>query len=504
MKAMTILQPAAAQAPAGLVRGWRVFAACAPLALAACGTPRPAPPATVQAPAPLLWQAPLPHNGELTDLTQWWQQQGDPLLAQLIEAAQAASPNVSSAVSRIAQARAARTVASAALGPVVDGTVAASRGITQPGIPLATSVQAGVQASWEIDIFGANRATRDAAQARLDGAQAQWHEARVSVAAETANQYTAFRTCERQLAVARADASSRGETSRLTELAARAGFQPPASASLARASAAEGKARATQQQAQCDLDVKVLVALTALPEPELRSKLAEAPAGIGLRAPITIASLPATVLSQRPDLYQAEREVAAASAEVGSAEAQRFPRLGLTGQITAARFRAMGVTDDLTLWSIGPLSLSVPLFDGGRRAANVDAVQARYEEAAANYRARARQAVREVEEALVQLESTALRNEDARVASEGYRAFFNATQSRYQNGMASLVELEDARRTALAAEMALLTLQRERVAAWIALYRAAGGGWQRPAGPAAAPAPSPQSAAPDRTAPRTS
>ena len=487
-------------------RAHRLAAACLPFALAACGTPPQAPPAEVPLAPPLQWQAPLPHNGTLTDLTQWWQQQGDPLLVQLIDAAQVASPTVSSATSRIAQARASRAAAAAALGPSVDGTLAASRGITQPGIPLATSVQAGVQASWEIDIFGANRATRDAAQARLEGAQAQWHEARVSVAAEVANQYAAFRTCERQLAVAKADAGSRGETSRLTELAARAGFQPPAFAALARASAAEGKARVTQQQAQCDLDVKALVALTALAEGDLRQKLAEAPAGIGLRAPITIANMPASVLAQRPDLYQAEREVAAASAEVGSAEAQRFPRLGLNGSITAARFRANGVTDDLTLWSIGPLSLSVPLFDGGRRAANVDAAKARYEEAAANYRARARQAVREVEEALVQLESTALRNEDARVASEGYRASFTATEARYQNGLASLVELEDARRTALAAEMALLTLQRERVAAWIALYRAAGGGWQRAGTPAspASPAGTPTGHAPDRTAPRTS
>ena len=192
---------------------------------------------------------------------------------------------------------------------------------------------------------------------------------------------------------------------------------------------------------------------------------------------MSVASVPAVALAQRPDVFSAEREVAAASAEVGSAQAQRYPRLSLSGSIGSARFRAGGLTTTLDTWSIGPLALSLPLFDGGRRAADVDAAQARYEEAAALYRARVRQAVREVEEALVNLESTAARGEDARVAAEGYIASFAGTDARYRSGLASLVELEDARRTQLAAETALLSLRRERATAWVALYRAMGGGW---------------------------
>jgi outer membrane protein TolC len=195
----------------------------------------------------------------------------------------------------------------------------------------------------------------------------------------------------------------------------------------------------------------------------------------------TVASVPAQALMQRPDLYQAGREVAAASAEVGNTRAQRLPRLTLSGSVAAGNVRSGGVSSDAQTWSIGPLALTLPLFDGGRRAANVDAAQARYTEAVALYQARARQAVREVEEALVYLDSSASRSEDARVAAEGYRASFAGTEARYKGGLASLVELEDARRTALAAETALVGLQRERIAAWIALYRAAGGGWTPPA-----------------------
>lgn len=107
----------------------------------------------------------------------------------------------------------------------------------------------------------------------------------------------------------------------------------------------------------------------------------------------------------------------------------------------------------------------------------VDAARARYDEAVQLYRAQVRQAVSEVEQALARLDSTAQRSADARRAADGYRRSFEATQARWSAGMASLVELEDARRTQLASETALVALEQERMAAWIALYRAAGGGW---------------------------
>jgi NodT family efflux transporter outer membrane factor (OMF) lipoprotein len=390
------------------------------------------------------------------------------------------SPTVASARSRIEQARASRTAARAALLPTLDAQASASRGNAQPPAPLATSLQAGVQAGWEIDLFGGNRAALEAAQSRLEGAQAGWHDARVAVAAETAAGYVNLRTCERQLAVASGDAQSRAETARLAQLTARAGFTAPADAALARASAAEASARLTQQRAQCDIEVKALVALSGLPEPQLRLQLATPWQEPAQQALLPVVSLPAQLLAQRPDVYQAERAVAAASSDIGNAQAQRYPRLSLNGSIAAGIVRVGGETADLQTWSIGPLALSLPLFDGGRRAANVDAASARYDEAVALYTARVRQAVREVEEALVNLQSANLRMEDARVASEGFRTSFTATQARYRSGLGSLLELEDARRTALAAETALVSLQRERVLAWIALYRAVGGGWLRP------------------------
>ena len=458
--------------------GW-IWAAFLPLALGACATT--APPAQVAAPPPTAWQAPLPHQGSLGDMARWWTQLGDPLLVELIDAAQAVSPGIAQAQARIAQARAAQVSSRAALLPSLDAQASASRGLNEQLARVATTAQAGLQASWEIDLFGANRAAKTAADERLAGAQALWHEARVSVAAEVAQQTSSLRTCLAQLDVAERDAQSRGETSRLSELSERAGFTAPATAALARASAAEAQARVAQQRMQCDVEVKTLVALTGWEEPTLRARLA-APVAAAPDTLFAIAVLPAQVLAQRPDVYNAERDVAAASADVGSAQAQRYPRLSLSGSVGTAWVRAGGVTTDLNTWTIGPLALSLPLFDAGRRAAQTDAAQVRYDEAAALYRAKVRQAVSEVEQALVRLQSTAERSASARTAVQGYRASFDATEARWRGGLASLVELEDARRTALAAENALVALRHERQAAWVALYRAAGGGWNAPGG----------------------
>ncbi|MGH8832331.1 MAG: TolC family protein, partial [Polaromonas sp.] len=282
---------------------------------------------------------------------------------------------------------------------------------------------------------------------------------------------------EKLLAVARADAASRAETARLAELSAQAGFQAPATAALARASAAEGNGNAIQQRALCDLDIKALVALTGIAEMDLRQKLAQAPADAAPEAMAPVVSVPAEVLAQRPDIFNAAREVDAARAEVGSARAESYPRLSLSGSIATSKSIARGASRRFDTWSVGPLQLTIPLFDGGANEANVEAARARYENAAAQYRGSVRQAVREVEEALVNLQSTAERNQDAVVAAEGYQASFTATQARYKGGLASLVELEDARRTQLAAQSAVVNLQRQRRSAWVALYRALGGGW---------------------------
>ncbi|MBP6718057.1 MAG: efflux transporter outer membrane subunit [Rhodoferax sp.] len=429
------------------------------------------------------WQAPLPHQGQVQSLNHWWQRQGNPLLVELIEAAQAQSPSLAQAMTRLAQARANQTAANAVLLPQANASAGISRGVNQPNTPVATTANVGLQASWELDLVGANKAVNDAALANVQGSQALWHSARVSVAAEVAQTYYRLATCQQLLGVAQADAASRSETARLSDISANAGFTATGTSALARASAAEARSRVTRQQESCDLSTKALVALTGMDEANLRQKLALTLVQPAQEAPFSIASVPAQTLAQRPDVFAAEREVAVASAQVGSAKAQRYPRLTLNGSVGAVRVSSGSATSNVSTWSFGPLALSVPLFDGGQRVANISLAETQYVQAVTTYRAQVRQAVREVEDALITLQSTETRQANAEVSREGYAQSLSATQVRYDQGLASLVELEDARRVSLAAQSGLLNVALERHLAWVALYRAVGGGWNPTAAP---------------------
>ncbi|MFZ6742406.1 efflux transporter outer membrane subunit [Undibacterium sp. JH2W] len=453
--------------------------------LAACGTTHPL--ASSSASLPAQWQTILPATEKNTELRNWWQTHGDAGLLELIEAAQKVSPTLSQAWSRMETARAARVASGAALLPSVDAVANATRAKNQPGMPVATTAQAGLQTSWELDLFGANRANNQAAQAQLEGSQALWHDARISVAAEVAQLYFSALSCQQIADLSWQDAKSRAETARLTELSAQAGMSSSANSALARASAAEGNSRAIQQATSCDLDVKALVALTAKPEPELRQILQSAQADFKNLLPLAVSSLPAQLLTQRPDVYAAEKDVAAASSQLGAAEAQRYPRLSLSGSIGTMRYSSGGSDTRMDTWSVGPLALTLPIFNGGQTSANIEAAKARYQTASSSYHGKVRQAVREVEEALLNLNSTDARRLDSEISARGYEQALQATASRYNKGMASMLELEEARRTAFASQSALIALQLERNRAWIALYRALGGGWDMSAQAAVQP-----------------
>lgn len=444
--------------------------------LAACAVgpeyQRPEPPSTQQ------WQAPLPHGGDIATLTNWWSQFDDPLVAELIAAAERDNPGLNQALARIEQSRAWVAAARSALFPSIAANAVGQRSGGELGVitPLQTVGKVSLDAAWEIDLFGANRRGREAAQARLEGTQARWHDARVSLAAEVAQNYVGLRSCEQLVTTGEQDLASRRESERLTQLRVGAGFDAPTDGALSMASAADAAVRLNAQQAECDISVKALVELTGVPETELRSRLAVRTASLPTPAMFSIQQLPAQTLAQRPDVAAAERDLAAASAEIGVAEAARYPSLTLLGSVGVQSVRSGGVTIDGSLWSFGP-SLNLPIFNAGRLTANADAAQARYDEARASYIGRVRQAVREVEQALVRLNSASTRESDARRAAEGYDKVFAAASDRVRVGTGSLLELEETRRIAVGSRTQLLTIQRERIAAWISLYRAAGGGW---------------------------
>ena len=472
--------------------------AAASLLLGACSAfapPVAMPPAKAPTPeTPAAWQAPpLPADAKAS-LQDWWKQFNDPVLLEMIDAAQAASPTLATAASRIEQARANSVAAGALLLPMVNANGSGTAGRTDLVTPRASFASANLQASWEIDLFGANQAGRDAAVARFEGAQAGYQDVRIAVAAEVGASYNALRGCEAVVVQTEADARSRAETARVTELAAKAGLAAPASAALARASAAQGRSLLAGQQAQCNLLVKSLVALTAIDENTLRRKLAPRQAQLPVPAGIAVQSVPAAALMQRPDLAAAGRQVVAAAEDTTQAQALRYPSIAIAGSVGPAWLRTNNMTTNGNLWLIGPLQVTLPLFDGGTRVANVVAARARYDEAVSVYQGLVRGAVREVESALVTLDASARRIDDTRVAIDGFEASLRAADARFRGGLGSLFDLEDARRSALLAQSTLVDLQREQVAAWINLYRALGGGWT--------PAPDTRAAAAPATATR--
>ncbi|WKB54535.1 efflux transporter outer membrane subunit [Eleftheria terrae] len=457
----------------------RTLCACAVTALlAACVSAPPATPPTQDVASQ--WTAPLPHGGQGAGLSAWWRQFDDPLLAELIDAAQAANPSLAQAAARIRQSRAQARAAGAAQWPSLDARAGITRSSTQlPPDPGAhTTGSASLDALWELDLFGVARQTAAAARARAEGSEAAWHDARVSLAAEVANAYVGLRACEATVAVFEQDTQSLKNAAGLTQQKVDAGFEAPANGALASASAAEAASRLVAQQADCEVLVKQLVALTVLPEPALRERLAAGRSRLPVPAQFAVEAVPARLLSQRPDLAAADRELAAAAAEVGAAQADRYPRLSLSGSIGRSAVRIGGDNIDGRTWSIAP-SLVLPLFDAGRRSANVEAARARYDESVAAWRERALSAVREVEEALVRLQAAERREDDAASAARGYGEFLRAAQTQYRVGTGSLLDLEQARRQSLAADATLIEVRRQRVAAWLALYKAVGGGWQR-------------------------
>ena len=426
---------------------------------------------------PAAWHAPQPHASSRQQLADWWARFDDPVLSQLIRTAEEGSPSLAQAAARIDGARATLASSQAGAFPSVSASAGLSRArqaqTQQSGGSTLTSRSTGLDASWEIDLFGKLRKGSEAAEARLEARVADWHDARVSLAAEVADNYVQLLGCRMLAEAYRAEAASQASTLRITQTAISAGFTAKADGDLAAASAANANVTAIAQGVECGVLLKALVALTGDSESALVRALETQPSTLRDPEGISVASVPSNLLRQRPDLAASERALAAAYADIGQADADRYPSLSLGGTISLA---ASSLVSPATSWSFGP-ALSLPLFDGGKRKAAVASAEASYQEALASYQDAVRSAVKEVEQALLRLDGTAQRYLDAKRAAQGYRRYFEAVEKNWQAGNVSLLGLEEARRSAITAESTLVTLRRDRLRYWIALYKALGGGW---------------------------
>ncbi|WP_020647972.1 efflux transporter outer membrane subunit [Solimonas variicoloris] len=441
---------------------------------------------------PDTWHARLPHGGERTTMTQWWRQFDDPLLAELVETAQTRHPTIDAALGAVREARAAVTSSRAGLLPGVraNGSMTRSSGAGDTGgadgAPF-TLFNGSLDASWELDLFGGTRRDLEASQARLQAAQADWHGARVTLAAEVADAYVQRRYCERLIALYRDTLDSRRETERLTTLKLKSGFVAPADEAQARAGRYDSENQLLAQQGLCQQNLNRLAQLTALPAAQLEARLAgaagaragDAATAYGVRIPVplqpAVPDVPAALLSQRPDVMSAERSLAAASAGIGVAVASRLPSLSLGGSIGINHLAHSG--DEVRSWSWSP-QISLPIFEGGAGRARVETARARYDQVLAQYRGKVLVAVQEVEDALTRVDAAVRRADAARQAEANYSVLLASQENRYRLGASSLLDLEETRRLALASRETLAAVEAEISQSWIALYKAAGGGWR--------------------------
>jgi outer membrane protein, multidrug efflux system len=423
------------------------------------------------------WQAPSTNANNAIAMNQWWDSFNDRLLVELIASAHKNNPSISAALARIDAARSSLRIAANSGQPNASVSSSAQRQ-SAIGSPIVTAAQVGVDAGWELDLFGAVKRSSASAQAQLESSQADFHASRISLASEVASSYVALKTCEANLQVQQLDVTSQTKTLDLTQLKVKAGFSAPADASLLRASLANSRNQLTSLQGECSLLINTLSLLTGLESQTLQTRSQSSNGKLPKPALFAVNSLPAQLVSMRPDVRSLERLLAASSEQIGIAQANQYPRITLSGNIGLGSTRAMGSTTDGLSWGFGP-AISLPLFDSGRRAAAVDSAKARFAETQALVQLKLQSAVSEVQEAMIRLNGAQAREANAQNAVADFEAFYKAADTRWSVGVGSLLELEEARRLAANAKVGLLRLEQDRITQLINLYKALGGGWDQ-------------------------
>ncbi len=416
--------------------------------------------ATTAAPAP----APA-------DLATWWSAFDDPLLTEFVTRALEANADLEAAAARVRQARAALRGTQASLWPSLGLGVAA----TEREGSGDTLYDAGLDASYEVDLFGGVRRSVAASRADLAATEAARQSTRISVAAEVALAYVEARLAQRRLAIARANLAAQDETLQIVDWRVLAGLVGSLDQEQARRLRAQTAAAVPVVEQSFETAVNRLAVLLALPIAELRPRLLAEP-----NAPVPLATtpavdIPAETLRRRPDVLAAEQSVIAEVARVGVREAALYPALRLAGSFGGTATSLGDAVDAATGALIA--SLTQPIFEGGRLRAAVAAQRASADTAVAGYRGALLAAVEDTENALVAIDATQRRESQLVVAEEAARNAVLLARSQYQAGLIDFQTLLDNERSLLTTEDGRASARADRAAASIRLFKALGGGW---------------------------
>jgi NodT family efflux transporter outer membrane factor (OMF) lipoprotein len=408
-------------------------------------------------------------------LAQWWQHFNDPLMTTLVTQALQANTSIRSAQAALQQSRALRDVSAAGLMPTLSTSGSMQRNRAN-GLDASNSFRVGLDASWEPDIFGGQRSALNAAEADTQALQATLADVQVSVAAEVALAYVQLRGQQAQLAIARNNLASQQETLQITNWRAQAGLTTSLEVEQARTASEQTSALTPLLEASIARTRHSLAVLTGQ-RPEALLKQLQPAQPIPQPASTLALDIAAQTLRQRPDVRAAELRITAALARVSVADAARYPgfaiggSLGLNAQTLAALGNSAGLVSSL----IG--SLSLPLFDGGARRAQLLAQEAALEQARANYQAVVLSALRDVADALVALDGDRTRLTHLQSAAEAAGNAALLAQQRYSSGLIDFQTVLQVQRTLLTAQDSVASTRADIGLDHVRLYKALGGGW---------------------------
>lgn len=423
------------------------------------------------------------------ELARWWASFNDPQLDSLVERAVKSNLDLRIAEARIREARASRALAASGLWPNLDisGSYSRSRrsenALTFGSVPSQASIRleqdlftTGFDANWEIDIFGGVRRSVEAADATLAASVESRRDVLVTLLGEVAKNYIDLRGLQRRLAVARENLKAQQNTLDLTRIRFQAGLTSDLEVAQAEAQVNTTAAQIPTLESSLKAAAYSLDLLLGLWPGALWDELAgEKP--IPVLPPEILVGLPSDLLRRRPDIRFAERRLAAATALVGAATADLFPKFFLTG---AYGLQSISATDWLTgrsrFWSIGP-TISWPIFDAGRIRANIEIRSAQQEQALAEYEKTVLAAFGEVEKSLVAYSQEQVRRQALLEAVASSRRAVEMAHELYVRGLSDFLNVLEAQRALYATENDLAQSEAAMASNLVALYKALGGGW---------------------------
>jgi NodT family efflux transporter outer membrane factor (OMF) lipoprotein len=420
----------------------------------------------------------------------WWETFQDPILTGLVQDAVHHNRDIRIAVAAVREARAARGIAGSRGMPSIDANAnyrrlrASENGIivgplSEAGLAdVETDLfQTGLEASWEIDIFGSVRRANEAATARVREANERLADALVAVTAEVGLAYTDLRGAEQELAVLRRNIEVQSQTATLVQNQLRIGIASEIDFDRARSQLARTKAQEPLLQAAIDIATYRLAVLTGRMPGKLTDSL-KASATLVVRGDLVPVGLPSELLLRRPDVRAAERSLHAATADIGVAVAELYPRFFLSG---TAGLESVSFGDlfksQSGFFAIGP-TIRWPVFRGGALRAQVGAAEARADAQYARYQQSILLAVEDVERSLVGYGQQELRRRQLAKSRDAAVSAATLTRKNYERGIVQFLEVLDAERRALEGDLDLARSEAEVTRQAIRLYRALGGGWE--------------------------